>query len=169
MAKRIPSRNKPIDHYVRRETADRRVGADAQCACGESRAQALVAGATPTICAECDRKRKGRSTVDKHHVAGRANDPTTIPIPRNDHVADLTERQHDWPLETLENPTGDPLRRAAACVRGLRDTLYYLIDTAVFWIAEMLEALSDLLVAQRGPTWFVGTPIERFAAPRKGE
>jgi hypothetical protein len=38
-----------------------------------------------------------------------------------------------------------------------------------FWIAEMLEALSDLLVAQRGATWFVGTPIERFSAPRKGE
>ena len=54
-------------------------------------------------------------------------------------------------------------------MRGLRDTLYYLIDKTVFWIAEFLEALSDLLAAKHGPTWFIGTPVERFPAPRKGE
>lgn len=169
MDDRIPSRRDPIEHYVRREHATRRVGADAQCACGETRAQALIPGSTPITCVQCDRARKGRQVVDLHHFAGRANDPTTIPVSASDHVADLSERQRDWPRETLENPHGDPLRRAAACVRGVRDTLHYLIDRAVFWIAEMLEALSDMLVAKDGPTWFRGTPVERFALPRKGE
>jgi hypothetical protein len=169
MAKRIPSREKPIDHYVRRENAERRVGVDAQCECGEARPQALVPGSTPVVCIECDRTRKGRSGEDQHHFAGRANDPTTIPVPANDHVADLSERQRDWPRKTLENPHGDPLLRAAACIRGIRDTVYYLLDKAVFWIAVMLETLSDVLVEKYGPTWWVGTPLAQFAVARKGE
>ena len=55
---------------------------------------------------ECNRKRKGRRTVDLHHFAGAANDPTTIPISANEYAADLSERQRDWPRETLENPHG---------------------------------------------------------------
>jgi hypothetical protein len=169
MAKRIPSRENAIDHYVRRENAERRIGTEATCSkCSETRAQALIPGSTPVICVECDRKRKGRSTDDHHHFAGRANDATTVPVPANDHVADLSERQRDWPRETLENPHGDPLRRAAACLRGIRDILHYLLDKAVFWIATMLEALSESMVAKHGPTWFVGTPLEQFAVARKG-
>jgi hypothetical protein len=169
MDERIPSRQKPIEHYIRRESAGRRLGADAQCACGETRAQALVRGSKPVTCKRCRRTSQGRTTVDLHHFAGCANDPTTIPVSVNDHVADLTERQQEWPTETLENPTGDPLRRAAACVRGFRDTLYSLMDRAVFWIAGMLELLSDFLIAKDGPRWFVGTPLEQFARPRKEE
>ena len=69
----------------------------------------------------------------------------------------------------MENPHGDPLLRAAACIRGIRDTVYYLLDKAVFWIAVMLETLSDVLVEKYGPTWWVGTPVAQFAVPRKGE
>jgi hypothetical protein len=168
VAKRIPSRENPIEHYVRREQTERRAGVDAQCACGESRAEALIVGSSPITCVECRRKRKGHRTVDLHHVAGSANDATTIPVSANDHVADLSERQRDWPRETLENPHGCPLRRAAACIRGFLDTVHYLIDRTVFWTALMLEAVSDLLAARLGPEWFRGTLIEQFAPAGKG-
>jgi hypothetical protein len=168
MAKRIPSREKPIDHYVRRENAERRIGEDAQCECGETRAQALIPGSAPVICVECDRKSKGRSTEDQHHVAGRANDPITIHVPANDHIADLSERQRDWPKETLENPRGCPLLRGAASVRGFADTVHYLVDKTLMWVARALEFLSAFLASKLGPTWFRGTPLEQLAPARGG-
>jgi len=62
------------------------------------------------ICAECQRKKKGQNIVDNHHPFMKANDPsTTIPVPVNDHRADLNEAQNDWPKKTRENPDGSPL------------------------------------------------------------
>ena len=167
MTDRIPHRRDSIEHYVRREHARRRVGVDSQCACGESRPQALIAGSDPITCLNCARKSKGRTHVDLHHVAGRANDPLTIPVPANDHVADLSERQRDWPRETLENVHGSPVLRAAARVRGFRDTLHYL-DRTLLGAAELLEGADAWLVAKFGVKWFLGTPLERFAPRRKG-
>jgi hypothetical protein len=169
VAKRIPSRENPIEHYVRREQAERRVGVDAQCStCGESRAEALIVDSTPITCVKCHRTRKGHRTVDLHHVAGEANDATIIPVVVNDHVADLSERQRDWPHETLENPHGCPLLRAAACIRGAVDVLYYTVERSVTWIAKALESLSAWLSARFGPSWFHGTPLEQFAPAGKG-
>ena len=45
--------------------------------------------------------------IDEHHPAGRANDPTTTPVPVNDHCAELNPAQEDWPKETLENLRAD--------------------------------------------------------------
>ena len=168
MDTRIPSRREPIEHYVHRENAGRRVGVDVRCACGETRAQALIPG-SPVRCMQCNRRRQGRRIVDLHHVAGEANDPTTIPVFANDHAADLSERQRDWPRNTLENPHGDPALRGAACVRGVADMAHYLFDKALLWVAELLEAISDFMISKFGPEWFRGTPIERFAPKRKGE
>ena len=169
MAKRIPSRENPVEHFVRREQAERRVGVDAQCAsCGENRADALIVGSAPTTCVQCHRTRKGHRTVDLHHVAGAANDSTTIPVSVNDHVADLSERQRDWPRETLENPHGCPLLRAAACIRGAVDILYYTVERSVMWVVGVIESLSAWLSATYGPSWFRGTPLEQFAPAGKG-
>jgi hypothetical protein len=166
MKPRTPSRRDPIGHARRRATAQRRVGAAAACACGESRPAALIAGTSPTTCAHCTRLRKGKTTLDKHHPAGRANDPTTVPIPTNDHIAVLTEAQHDWPPQTRENSAGDPLLRFAASVRGFCDTLLYLAKRLLLSTAQMLEIASRYFTDTLGPFWWRGTPLEAFAPAR---
>lgn len=60
--------------------------------------------------------------MDDHHVFGKANDPTTIvTVPANDHRAELSVAQQDWPKKTPENPDGSPLLAAAARIRGFVD------------------------------------------------
>lgn len=165
MKKRLPIRD-PIAAYQREAIAERRVGEGAQCACGESRAEALIPGSDPVICAACDRKKNGKTTLDEHHVAGKSNSPVTILVPVNDHRARLSVDQYDWPKETLENPDGSPLLRAAASIRGFVDVLLYLIDKFILWIPEMLEALDAFLVKTRGPKYWVGTELEKYAPKR---
>src|SRR5208283_31290 len=136
--KKLPKRD-PIGAYQREATAQRRVGLNAKCACGETRPEALIAGTKPIMCAECQRRIKGMTTKDNHHVAGEANSPITVPVPVNDHRAELNVDQYDWPKKTLENPDGSPLRAAAAAVRGFVDTVLYLIKKGLLWVADMLE------------------------------
>src|SRR6059036_3040653 len=103
--------------YVRKSVAIRRVGVNRICECGETRPEAFETKNKPIMCAACNRK-KGRKTImDDHHIAGKANSPITIGIPVNDHRAELTVAQQDWPRETLENPDGSPLRAGAASIR----------------------------------------------------
>src|SRR3954466_9864064 len=124
--KRKPLQLDPVRAAARKSAATRRVGVDQQCSCGEVRPEALIAGSNPMMCAECQRKRKGRRTTDDHHVAGAANSPVTIPIAVNDHRAELSEAQRDWPKRTLENPDGSPVLKVAAGIRGAVDTIRYL-------------------------------------------
>lgn len=165
MRRRLPIRD-PIAAYQRKAVAERRVGEGAQCACGESRPEALISGNDPVRCIECNRKLLGQATVDDHHVAGKANSPITMPAHANDHTAELTVAQCDWPKETLENTDGSPLLRAAASIRGFVDSLLYLIDKFILWIPEMLEAVDALLVKTRGPKYWVGTEIEKHVPKR---
>lgn len=101
--------------------------------------------------------------MDGHHVAGEANSPVTIPIPINDHRARLSVDQYEWPKETLENSNGSPLRAAAARIRGFDDVLYYLIEKLLLETPEVLEELDNFLVKIRGPEWWKGTPLEKYA------
>jgi hypothetical protein len=166
VATRTQSRRKPSDHFARRAKAARRVGHGARCECGEMRAAALNAGSQPMTCQACKRTAGKQTPIDAHHVTGRANDPTTISIPTNDHVAELSERQRDWPELTLRNPDRDPLLRAAACVRGCFDTVVYLAQSLLLWTADLLEALSAHLTATRGRFYWRGTPLDAFAPVR---
>lgn len=162
----LPARD-PIGTYFRESRAARRVGVDAQCThCGEARPEALIAHTNPKICAACDRKIKGQATLDHHHAFGQNNNPATVPVPVNDHRAELSVAQHRWPKETRENPDGSPLLAASACVRGFIDTMTYLIKKGLLWIAEALECIEAYLVEQWGRRWWVGTPIERFAVKK---
>jgi hypothetical protein len=105
--------------------------------------------------------------MDEHHFAGKANSPTTVPVPVNDHRACLSVAQADWLKSTLMNVHGSPLLAAAACVRGFVDMVFYLIERGLLWTADMLEVLDELLVAKLGSRWWVGTEIERFAPEKK--
>ena len=160
--KKLPQ-NDPIRAYQRKATAVRRFGVNVRCACGEATPEALIAGSTPTVCAACDRKERGLTTMDDHHFARRANNPLTVPVPVNDHSADLTTAQADWPKETRDNPHGSPLLAAAGCIRGFVDWVVYLIQKGVLWIAEMLETLDKYLLEELGATWWVNTPLAQFA------
>ena len=73
-------------------------------------------------------------------------------MPVNDHRAELSVAQHDWPKQTLQNPDGSPLLRGAACVRGFIDQFFYLIKKLLLWIPEMLEALDAFLAEKLGPS-----------------
>ena len=104
--------------------------------------------------------------MDNHHVAGRVNNPVTIPIHVNDHRAVLSVDQYDWPLLTRKNPNGCPLLAAAGCIRGFINTARYLIEKFLYGVATMLELLSEYLQAQLG-SWWNGTEFEQFAAKGK--
>jgi hypothetical protein len=91
---------------------------------------------------------------DDHHPFGKANSPVTIPVPPNDHRAELSDAQQDWPKRTRENPDGSPALKAAGIIRGFVDTIVYLIKKGVLWVADMLERLDAALVERVGRTWW---------------
>jgi len=159
---KLPKRD-PEAAYVRHAIAQRRVGMGAKCACGEARPEALIPNSKPTMCHECQRKQERKTIMDDDHPAGRANSRTVLAVPVNDHRAELTVAQHDWPKETLENPEGDPLLAGAGCIRGSIDRIIYLLKKLVLWIPEMLEQLSAFLKQKLGPKWWVGTELEKYA------
>jgi hypothetical protein len=156
----------PIRAAARRATAARRVGLGAKCACGEDRPEFLIPRRAPVTCYRCERRRLGKSTNDHHHIAGRNNDSTTIPVDANGH-RDLSLNQYDWPTGTLRNQRGSPLLAGAARNRGVVDTNNYLADTMLIPNAEMLELLDDYLRERLGPNWWHNTPLEEFTPRRK--
>jgi hypothetical protein len=166
MRQQLPLRDQ-TGAYRRKIVSARRFGLDAACSCGEKRPGALIPGTKPVTCAACQRTALGETIMDKHHFAGRANNPTTVPVPVNDHRARLSVAQADWPKSTLRNPQGSPLLAGAACIRGFIDTVLYLIEAGLLWIADMLENLDEFLLNKLGPRWWRETDIEQFAPKKK--
>lgn len=151
----------PIAHAKRIAIASRRVGIGSACACGEMRPFSLIGGSKPVICHECKRLKKCCRTFDYHHVAGKANDPTTIPIGANDHT-DLTEAQRAWPKSTLENPDGSPLLAIAARNRGNSDLIDHLMKKPLFRSAPFIEALDAFLASRFGRKWWTKREFVQF-------
>ena len=106
------------------------------------------------------------TTDDEHHPAGAANNPMTMPVPVNDHRAELSVAQADWPKQTLENPEGSPLLARAACIRGYSDTNVYLMEKLLLPHADFCELLDAFLTEKFGPEWWLNTELERFK-PRR--
>jgi hypothetical protein len=101
--------------------------------------------------------------MDDHHPFAKANSTTTIKVPVNDHRADLSVAQYDWPKRARENPDRSPLLAAAGCVLGFIDTVLYLIEKGLRWVAEMLVAADAYLAKTLGSRWWIGTELEKFA------
>lgn len=152
----------PRSAYRRQAISARRIGEGNKCACGEDRPEALIGGSDPLICAACDRRKKGRRKTDDHHIAGRANNPMTISIPVNDHRAELSTAQYDWPRRTLQNPDRSPILSAAAHIRGFTDLIVYLLKLCLLWIADMLELLDTIFERKLGKKWWKDTKLESF-------
>ncbi len=158
-----------IASFERESRATRRVGNGSKCRCGEHRPLALIPGSNPVTCASCKRAKEGKSELDNHHPAGKANDETTIPIPTNDHRAQLSPKQYEWPPQTWNNPDGSPLLAGAASMRGYCETDSYLVASLLIPRAEMLEALDEFLTKRLGPNWWKNTEIEKFAPKYRRE
>lgn len=165
MPKKLPQRD-PIRAYMRKSNAMNRVGSGNKCECGESRPEALIAGTQPITCAACKREAEGKSVMDDHHVAGKANCSATVAIFVNDHRSQLSVDQYDWPKETTENRHGSPLLAAAGCIRGLCDTIVHLLETFLLWIPSFLETLDSLLRNELGAKWWVNSELRQFAPKR---
>ena len=161
MPKELPPRD-PRSAFRREAIAGRRIGEGNQCACGEARPEALISGSDPTVCFKCDRRQKVRRLTDAHHVAGRANSPILILVPVNDHRAELSAAQYDWPRKTLQNPDRSPLLSAAAHIRGFADLIVYLLKAFLLWIADMLELLDTTLERKLGRKWWKNTKLKPF-------
>jgi len=157
----VPS---PRAAAIRRKAIAARRAGEKVCACGENRPEALIKYRDPAICMECDREQRGVSTVDIHHVAGKANSPVTMPVLANDHQAVLNVAQYEWPQKTLENPDGSPLLALAARARGYMDTDDYLKKKLLSPNPELLELLDAFLTEKFGPQWWRNTELERFIA-----
>ena len=162
--KKLPTRD-PEAAFVRRATAARCIGANAKCACGENRPEALIRGSKPVMCHECKRKEEGKTTVDEHHFAAAANSPVTMPASVNDHRAELSTAQYDWPKNTRENPDGSPFLAAAGCIRGFIDYILYLIEKGLHWVGDRRDAGSDLRCG-RQPDYRFRTPPDRRGHPK---
>jgi hypothetical protein len=160
--RKIPPEN-PRSVHRRKVIAARRVGEGRKCSsCGEVRPEALIPKSDPMTCAECQRRSKGQKTTDDHHIAGAANNPGTIAVAVNDHRANLSTAQQDWPSKTLQNPDHSPLLSAAAHIRGFADTVLHLILELLLWIADMLELLDTHLIRRLGQKWWERTKLKAF-------
>lgn len=160
--RRIPQTD-PERAYVRRAIAKRRIGRR-RCQCGETRPEALVSDSA--WCAACQRTHQGTAATDEHHYAGAANDLLTLAVPVNDHRAEFTKNQLEWPQLTRENPDGSPALAAAGRVRGFIDTVVYLIRKGLLWVAELLETMDAALTERYGATWWVTIGLPSVARAR---
>lgn len=142
----------------RRDERRRSLGhRDPRCSvpgCPETDPLALTGVHPEILCYEHYALRNDRPWLEEHHLAGRANDEITVAIPGNDHRS-ISERQSgSWSRETLRNPDGSPLLKAAAAIRGWMDVLWLILERSVSWVPEFLEQLDAWLAVEIGPRWW---------------
>jgi hypothetical protein len=121
--------------------------------CLETDPLALTGAQSNIVCEEHLADRQDNPWTPDHHCSGRANSPVMVPVPANDHAV-VSKVQSLWPRETLRNPKGSPLLRAAAAIRGWLEILRLTIDRTVGWVAPALEELDRLLTKRLGEGWW---------------
>lgn len=153
-----------IARQIRDEAAYERFGTrNPRCQhCGESDRSALQGSHPDIVCCECSARFVGRSSIERHHPAGRHNSHATVPIPVNDHRV-LSDMQRDWPERTLRNPDGSPLLAAAAAIRGWLDVLWLIVQRTVGHIPALLESLDEGLQSTYGDRWWEKLSMEGLA------
>ena len=62
-----------------------------------------------------------------------------------------------------ENPDGNPLVAIAAGLRGVIETVNHLFTMFLELAIAGLETLNQWLTESHGSTWWVDTPMARFA------
>jgi hypothetical protein len=163
----------PVAAWLRTTRAQRRVGVNAACACGERRPYALIAGRVPPQCFRCERLAHGREPYELNHVFGQHNSPLTIRYPVNDHRAVFSVKQYRWPPGSLENPNGNPLLEGAARMHGAYDNIEHMLAENREFAAK-LARLDEQLTIIYGPNWpakleaAANGAIRKAATPERG-
>jgi hypothetical protein len=122
--------------------------------CEETNPFALMGAHPELYCPLHTAEFAGRHWFERHHPAGQANDAEhTVEVPMGDHMV-LSSYQQEWPQETLRNPDGSPLLRAAAATRGWLDILRLILDRTVGWVPRFLERLDAWLNTKLGERWW---------------
>lgn len=152
--------NDPIKTGARKARTQRRVGQGVQCtACGESRAEALVARSRPKRCMQCYAVKRGKKITETHHFAGKANSRITVEVSANDHRT-LSDAQYEWASGVLPNPDQSPLLAASAFLYGAADFIENLIVDGLRCVADFLRRLDAWLRDRAGQFWWKGTEFE---------
>ncbi len=147
------TKRSPIEQRTRQARRKRTLGKDARCTqCNENDHRVLVVGSNPLLCYECSARADGRPTTEWHHLAGRANSSACVLIPANTHRR-LSDKQKDWPMQTLRNPLQSPLASAAAAIHGV---LEWLLE----WIPPLLMFLDELLTNHMGAQYWESFPTQ---------
>jgi hypothetical protein len=151
-----------INRAVRRTRKALPLGPDARCwKCGCADPTVLHRRGTKIWCYECSSAQPGKTTVEEHHLVGKANDPElTAGVPGNLHLP-LTDAQTDWPRAVRYNPERDPLLWLAALCLSLRDIARELVGRLEA-IAQFLVQLSRALQELLGTRWWVDLGLDLF-------
>jgi hypothetical protein len=145
--------NDPIKSGARKAKASRQVGQGAFCIdCGEQRSNMLVRRSRPRRCLRCYAIKHGRKPTEGHHLGAEANSPLIVELPVKDHRT-VTEAQHEWPPQTLQNPDGSPLLALAGSLRGVADFIGELITAFINRLAEAAEDIDAWLREKYGLWW----------------
>jgi hypothetical protein len=152
-----------LNRAVRHARRKRVLGPDARCSrCGCTDLTALTErtrqGKRVILCYECAQIRSRRATVERHHLLGRVNDPSTVGMPGNLH-RDLSDKQLDWPEEVRHNTHRNPLLTLAGVFYALHDVLQWLVQR---WrkIADNLVKAGRWAESKGGPHWWVEAGLE---------
>jgi hypothetical protein len=157
----------PVAAWLRGSRAQRRVGPDAACACGESRPYALITGRTPPRCYRCERVAQGREPYEDNHVFGKRNSDLMIRYPINDHRGLLSVAQYRWPPDALENPRGSVLMAGVARLHGAYDNVEHILADNRDFAAQLVH-VDQLLTVVYGPQWLPALEAAAKRATRKG-
>jgi hypothetical protein len=121
----------PIGDDVRKLRRERRLGEDRFCVlCGETEAVAL--------------QKVPASLLERHHLAGTANDgELVVVVCRNCHAL-LSEAQRDSEVELRHAAPRSSLERLEAVLRGLADFFALLAARLRWWADELAKLVSRL-------------------------
>ncbi len=95
--------------------------------------------------------------MEDHHILGKTNDPTTVPVPGNLHRS-LSDAQYDWRTDLRTNPERDPLVWLARACRGLSDHLAWWVKVLAA-VGDWLLALAAALRREHGVAWWTNLGI----------
>lgn len=146
---------------IRRERHRRRLGArHPRCSvCGESEPSALVGHVPDVRCYECTAVAGGKTGVEAHHFAGKANDSFTIPLLGNAHRV-VSDEIYTWPDRTRLNPAGSGLRVLAAALRGRLAVESQMVERIDGPLIAYLEHLDERLTELHGEQWWLALEID---------
>ena len=159
------------------------VGARSRGSCAECGKTVPAAMTKHGLCQECFNQKRGKVTVEEHHLLGR-DDPATMDLPVNVHCCVSRKGEARDPI--LKKTSDDPLieaARMAAIINEAAETIsecknkcncdcHYskwreqfiaFIAKAGKWVANMLLALAGWLIKKFGENWYDGFSFPRFA------